>query len=260
MQAQGKAYVPPRKTSKPKDASAAGSGAQAGGDKDRKGRTYKGDKEPGWRPFEQVEVIVLPIYWNSDKEEKASVLKAAEKARGVLAAAGLQVDLDASNKYTPGKGRRGLTAATFLALTFWGTGLAACSSVRRASGPAVRTTCGCRGRASRHRMRCAVSWRLCPVSFSAAAHTPLCRPWLGRAGQKMKYWETMGVRVRVELGPRDVANGNCTIALATKTPGASHSGRHWVFGMCCPECSDGLRQEVPRVVGGCLPQQLLLLP
>ncbi len=29
----------------------------------------------------------------------------------------------------------------------------------------------------------------------------------------------MGVRVRVELGPRDAANGNCVVALATKNPG-----------------------------------------
>eukprot|EP00198_Chlamydomonas_reinhardtii_P003269 XP_001692605.1 prolyl-tRNA synthetase [Chlamydomonas reinhardtii] len=102
-------------------------------------RHYLGDKTPGWRPFDAVEVIVLPIYWNNDKEEKAAVIAASERARDILASAGLAADMDGSNKYTP--------------------------------------------------------------------------------GQKMKYWETMGVRVRVELGPRDVANGNVVVALSTKKPG-----------------------------------------
>ncbi|KAG2437067.1 hypothetical protein HYH02_011327 [Chlamydomonas schloesseri] len=164
MRQQGKAYVPPRKGSKPpraeggtaggggggggaggggRDKAGGGGGGGGGGaggkDGDRKARHYLGDKTPGWRPFNAVEVIVLPIYWNNDKEEKAAVIAASERARDILASAGLAADMDGSNKYTP--------------------------------------------------------------------------------GQKMKYWETMGVRVRVELGPRDVANGNAVVALSTKKPG-----------------------------------------
>ncbi|PNW81327.1 hypothetical protein CHLRE_07g351300v5 [Chlamydomonas reinhardtii] len=167
---QGKTYVPPRKGGaktaraeggapaaaggggdkaggggKAGGAGGSGGGAASGGGKDaaaggdRKARHYLGDKTPGWRPFDAVEVIVLPIYWNNDKEEKAAVIAASERARDILASAGLAADMDGSNKYTP--------------------------------------------------------------------------------GQKMKYWETMGVRVRVELGPRDVANGNVVVALSTKKPG-----------------------------------------
>ncbi|EFJ48589.1 hypothetical protein VOLCADRAFT_90716 [Volvox carteri f. nagariensis] len=143
LRTEGKDYVPPRKGSQPRVSESGkrrqqleGSGK---GGEDRKGRHYLGDKTPGWRPFSSVEVIVLPIFWNNNKEEKTAVLAASERARDILASAGLSADMDASNKYTP--------------------------------------------------------------------------------GQKMKYWETMGVRVRVELGPRDVANGNCVVALSTKAPG-----------------------------------------
>ncbi|KXZ42055.1 hypothetical protein GPECTOR_214g437 [Gonium pectorale] len=138
LRAEGKTYVAPKKGSKPPKEATGGKGAERK-DGERKGRHYLGDKQPGWRPFSSVEVIVLPIFWNNNKEEKSAVLAASERARDILASAGLSVDMDASNKYTP--------------------------------------------------------------------------------GQKMKYWETMGVRVRVELGPRDVANGNCVVALSTKAPG-----------------------------------------
>ncbi|GFH30624.1 HGTP_anticodon domain-containing protein [Haematococcus lacustris] len=37
-------------------------------------------------------------------------------------------------------------------------------------------------------------------------------------GQKMKYWETAGVRVRVELGPKDALQGTAVVALSG-TPG-----------------------------------------
>ncbi|GFR44098.1 hypothetical protein Agub_g5258 [Astrephomene gubernaculifera] len=142
LRSQGKHYIPLKKGGKhpkPGDGSSAGAKQQQADGGNRKARHYLGDKTPGWRPFSSVEAIVLPIYWNNDKEEKASVIAAAERARDILASAGIAVDMDASNKYTP--------------------------------------------------------------------------------GQKMKYWETMGVRVRVELGPRDVANGNCVVALSTKKPG-----------------------------------------
>ena len=49
------------------------------------------------------QVIVLPIYWNNDKEEKAAVIAASERARDILASAGLAADMDGSNKYTPGQ-------------------------------------------------------------------------------------------------------------------------------------------------------------
>ncbi|GIL66996.1 hypothetical protein Vafri_20399 [Volvox africanus] len=142
LRTEGKEYVPSRKGGKSRSREVGEQDQKGGagkGAKDKKGRHYLGDKTPGWRPFSSVEVIVLPIFWNNNKEEKAAVLAASERARDILASAGLQVDMDASNKYTP--------------------------------------------------------------------------------GQKMKYWETMGVRVRVELGPRDVANGNCVVALSTKAPG-----------------------------------------
>ena len=49
------------------------------------------------------QVIIIPIYWNHNKEEKERVIRAAEKVKGMLSEAGINVDMDASNKYTPGQ-------------------------------------------------------------------------------------------------------------------------------------------------------------
>lgn len=49
------------------------------------------------------QVIVLPIFWNMHKEEKAGVMEAAEKVQAVLREGGISVDTDSSNKYTPGQ-------------------------------------------------------------------------------------------------------------------------------------------------------------
>lgn len=38
-------------------------------------------------------------------------------------------------------------------------------------------------------------------------------------GQKMKYWEERRVKLRVELGPQDLAAGTCVLATAAAKPG-----------------------------------------
>ncbi|KAK9828099.1 hypothetical protein WJX81_004271 [Elliptochloris bilobata] len=86
-----------------------------------------------------VQVMIIPIYWNKRAKEKAAVLAAAERAAAVLRHGGLTAALDASDERMP--------------------------------------------------------------------------------GAKFKHWEERGVRVRVELGPRDAATGQCVLATHTGPPG-----------------------------------------
>eukprot|EP00775_Hariotina_reticulata_P013805 gene13805-13926_t len=40
-------------------------------------------------------------------------------------------------------------------------------------------------------------------------------------GQKMKFWELRGVRVRLEIGPKEMMAGSAVLAVAAATPGQS---------------------------------------
>ncbi|KAK9828100.1 hypothetical protein WJX81_004271 [Elliptochloris bilobata] len=49
-----------------------------------------------------VQVMIIPIYWNKRAKEKAAVLAAAERAAAVLRHGGLTAALDASDERMPG--------------------------------------------------------------------------------------------------------------------------------------------------------------
>lgn len=66
-----------------------------------------------------MQVIVIPIFWNHDRDEKAGVMDAAEKVKSMLAAAGIKVDMDATNKYTPGQKMK----YWWVTLRLWGRGV-----------------------------------------------------------------------------------------------------------------------------------------
>ncbi|KAK9866808.1 hypothetical protein WJX84_009876 [Apatococcus fuscideae] len=97
------------------------------------------DEDAGSRPMTKVKVIVVPIYWNRKKEEKAQVVAAAGRVEKVLQDAGVSCGIDTTNKLTP--------------------------------------------------------------------------------GQKFRFWEERHVKIRVELGPKEAAAGQCVVAKCKK-PGA----------------------------------------
>ncbi|KAK9812949.1 hypothetical protein WJX72_006223 [[Myrmecia] bisecta] len=124
LRAAGKDYRP-RKRQKTKDMEVAGPKGQVGQ-----------IEETGTRPDGDVQVIIVPIYWNKREREKADVMAAAEGVEAALRAEGLAAGLDTTNVSTP--------------------------------------------------------------------------------GQKFRFWEEKGVKVRIELGPRDADSGECILALCTK--------------------------------------------
>ncbi|KAK9821490.1 hypothetical protein WJX74_002112 [Apatococcus lobatus] len=97
------------------------------------------EEDAGSRPMTKVKVIVVPIYWNRKKEEKAQVLAAAGRVEKVIQDAGVTCGIDTTNKLTP--------------------------------------------------------------------------------GQKFRFWEERHVKIRVELGPKEAAAGQCVVAKCKK-PGA----------------------------------------
>ncbi len=50
-----------------------------------------------------MQVIIVPIYWNRKKEEKAQVLAAAARVEKVLQDAAISCGVDSTNKLTPGQ-------------------------------------------------------------------------------------------------------------------------------------------------------------
>ncbi|KAA6416581.1 MAG: prolyl-tRNA synthetase [Trebouxia sp. A1-2] len=95
-------------------------------------------EETGTRPEGDVQVIIVPIFWNKKADEKTTVVAAAEEVQQHLQEVGIQVGLDTTNADTP--------------------------------------------------------------------------------GQKYRYWEQKGVKVRIELGPRDAHKSQACLAIST-TPG-----------------------------------------
>lgn len=62
-----------------------------------------------------MQVIVLPIFWNSREDEKERVLKAAELAVQLLHDAALDATLDTDDTHTPGQRMKFWCVASFLA-------------------------------------------------------------------------------------------------------------------------------------------------
>lgn len=50
-----------------------------------------------------AQVIIVPIYWNRKREEKAQVLAAAGRVEKVIKDAGVTCGIDSTNKLTPGQ-------------------------------------------------------------------------------------------------------------------------------------------------------------
>ena len=55
------------------------------------------------KPRRHVDVIIVPIFWNSREEEKSLVLNAATQAQASLRSAGVKCDTDTTHKLTPGQ-------------------------------------------------------------------------------------------------------------------------------------------------------------
>lgn len=50
-----------------------------------------------------LQVIIVPIFWNKNKEEKASVISSAERVERLLTGAGITAGVDTTNPMTPGQ-------------------------------------------------------------------------------------------------------------------------------------------------------------
>lgn len=50
-----------------------------------------------------LQVIIVPIFWNKKKEEKAGVIAAAERVERLLTGAGIAAGTDTTNPLTPGQ-------------------------------------------------------------------------------------------------------------------------------------------------------------
>ena len=48
-------------------------------------------------------MIIVPIFWNKQADEKATVLAAAEEVQGQLQEEGISAGLDSTNADTPGQ-------------------------------------------------------------------------------------------------------------------------------------------------------------
>jgi prolyl-tRNA synthetase len=55
------------------------------------------------KPRRTVQVIIIPVFWNSREEEKSIVLGAAGQAQAALRHAGVKCDTDTTHKLTPGQ-------------------------------------------------------------------------------------------------------------------------------------------------------------
>lgn len=55
------------------------------------------------KPRRTVQVIIIPIFWNSREDEKSLVLGAAGQAQAALRYAGINCDTDTTHKLTPGQ-------------------------------------------------------------------------------------------------------------------------------------------------------------
>jgi Anticodon binding domain len=55
------------------------------------------------KPRRTVQVIIIPIFWNSREDEKSLVLGAAGQAQAALRHAGVKCDTDTTHKLTPGQ-------------------------------------------------------------------------------------------------------------------------------------------------------------
>ncbi|KAG7668892.1 hypothetical protein Ndes2437B_g06624 [Nannochloris sp. 'desiccata'] len=55
------------------------------------------------KPRRAVQVIIIPIFWNSREDEKSLVLGAAGQAQAALRHAGVKCDTDTTHKLTPGQ-------------------------------------------------------------------------------------------------------------------------------------------------------------
>lgn len=67
----------------------------------RKALALKDDRKP--RRAHAIQLIIIPIFWNSREDEKAAVMAAAARAQEELRAAGLKADVDTTHKLTPGQ-------------------------------------------------------------------------------------------------------------------------------------------------------------
>jgi len=61
----------------------------------------KDDRKP--RRAQTIQLIIIPIFWNSREDEKAAVMAAASRAQDLLRGGGIKVDTDPSHKLTPGQ-------------------------------------------------------------------------------------------------------------------------------------------------------------
>ena len=50
-----------------------------------------------------VQIIVVPIYWNRKPEEKAEVVQGAQQVVDLITTAGIQVGMDTTNALSPGQ-------------------------------------------------------------------------------------------------------------------------------------------------------------
>ena len=141
-----------------------------------------------------LQVIIVPIFWNKRVHEKEEVLEAAQWACDLLTGSGITAGCDTTLEMSPGQ-----------KFKHW------CQRLRRASGLAMcrihRTLspCGNESRTLPARQGC--------ERMQPARHR-LSRP--SRSDEDCR--EQAGVKVRLELGPKEAAAGQCILAICT-TPG-----------------------------------------